>query len=65
MLKKLWVVKDPQGSKQANVLASSKEQAIVLFLMKIDPEKYPDEHTANLFKDDCFATAVLNVYIDE
>tara|TARA_Y100000310_G_scaffold295172_1_gene326255 strand:- start:752 stop:853 length:102 start_codon:yes stop_codon:yes gene_type:complete len=33
--------------------------------MKIDPEKYPDEHAARLFKDDCFAVAVLNVYIDE
>jgi len=67
MLKKLWVIKDLQNEtpyKRANVLASSKEQAIVLFLMAADPEKYPDEITARKYKDSCSATAVLNVYVD-
>ena len=65
MIKKLWVIRDLHGGrpyKQADVLARSKEQAIVLFLMAIDPEKYPDESTAKKYKDNCSAIAVLNVY---
>jgi len=68
MLKKLWVVKGPQynGSyKQADVLAPTKEQAIILFLMKTEPEKYPDQDTAGRSKHICFVVAVLNVYFDE
>jgi hypothetical protein len=67
MLKKLWVVKSPRYGpyyKQANVLAPTKEQAIVLFLMKIDPEIYPDQDTARKFKHICLALPVLNVYVD-
>jgi len=64
MLKKLWVVKNLQDSKQADVLAATKERAIILFLMKIDPGKYPDENTAKLFKHSCSAIAVLNVYTE-
>ena len=67
MLKKLWVVKDLQGPshKQANVLAATKEQAIILFLMKINPKKYPDQETARAAKDTCFAVAVINIYTDD
>jgi len=68
MLKKLWVVKGPQYNglyKQADVLASTKEQAIILFLMKTEPEKYPDQDTASRSKHICLAVAVLNVYIDK
>jgi len=66
MLKKLWVVRDLQNPpyKQADVLAPTKEQAVILFLMKIDPEKYPDENAAKLSKHNCLAIAVLNVYIE-
>ena len=68
MLKKLWVVKNPRYGplyKQADVLAATKEQAIILFLMKIDPEKYPNQDAAMRFKHTCFALPVLNVYVDE
>ena len=67
MLKKLWVVKDLQGPfhKQANVLATTKEQAIILFLMKINPKKYPDQETARAAKHTCFVVGVINVYIDD
>ena len=67
MLKKLWVVRDLQSPsrKQANVLTTTKEQAIVLFLMKIHPEKYPDQETARAAKHTCFALAVINIYTDD
>ena len=67
MLKKLWVVKDLQGRthKQASVLAATKEQAIVLFLMKINPKKYPDQKSARAAKDTCSAVAVIDVYTDD
>ena len=67
MLKKLWVVKDLQGPtrKQANVLTATKEQAIILFLMKINPKKYPDQETARAAKHTCLALAVINVYTED
>ena len=67
MLKKLWVVKNLQGPsyQQADVLAATKEQAITLFLMKINPEKYPDQETARAGKHTCFAVAVINIYTDD
>jgi hypothetical protein len=64
MLKKLWVVKDLQDFKQTNVLAYTKEQAIILFLMKTDPAKYPDESAARLSKHNCLAIAVLDVCVE-
>ena len=67
MLKKLWAVKNLQGPvyKQADVLAATKEQAIILFLMKINPKKYPDQETARAAKHTCFAVAVINIYTDD
>ena len=67
MLKKLWVVRDLQSPsrKQANVLTATKEQAIILFLMKTNPEKYPDQETARAAKHTCFAVAVINIYTDD
>ena len=67
MLKKLWVVKNLQGRthKQASVLAATKEQAIILFLMKISPKKYPNQEMARAAKHTCFAVAVINVYADD
>lgn len=67
MLKKLWVVKNLQNPsrKQASVLAATKEQAIILFLMKINPKKYPNQETARAAKHTCFAVAVINVYVDD
>jgi len=67
MLKKLWVVKNLQNSsrKQASVLAATKEQAIILFLMKINPKKYPDQETARAAKGTCSAVAVIDVYTDD
>jgi len=67
MLKKLWVVRDLQSPsrKQADVLTATKEQAIILFLMKINPKKYPDQETARAAKHTCFAVAVINIYTDD
>lgn len=67
MLKKLWVVRDLQSPsrKQANVLTATKEQAIILFLMKINPKKYPDQETARAAKHTCLALAVINIYTDD
>ena len=67
MLKKLWVVKDLRGPshKQADVFTATKEQAIILFLMKINPKKYPDQKSARAAKHTCFAVAVINIYTDD